>query len=213
MVMFLDWITRSGLCTSLADLSISTNYSTPAPTPLNRLLETTGASLTRFDEDHYGLDPWPHGNLLHNTNLQTLDFRLYRITHDDKSQRRPSHAAWTEATRELHGVFSSIRSRRLEHIEVAVGIQVMHSTLEPAQPNDVLEKLDLRDLHDVMSQPYFDTLNEVGVEMTLGFGDGHTKSHEDSSGQKLEAMVYGILQPWSARGIVTVTWGHGYALM
>ncbi|KAH9921759.1 uncharacterized protein B0H18DRAFT_536752 [Fomitopsis serialis] len=57
MVMFLDWITRSGLCTSLADLSISTNYSTPAPTPLNRLLETTGASLTRFDEDHYGLDP------------------------------------------------------------------------------------------------------------------------------------------------------------
>ncbi|KAH9931435.1 uncharacterized protein B0H18DRAFT_1116249 [Fomitopsis serialis] len=203
MVMFLDRMAHSDLCTPLADLTIWSNDPSMALTPLDQLLETAGASLTRFCERFYDGKALTHGNLLQNTALESLEFRLQPIKHEAKYQG--PHAAWTKATEEIYGIFSTVQSRQLEHIEVRVRAHVDDTILEPEQPGVVLERLDLRDLHEVMSQPYFDTLQDVKVTMMLSPRANQTKSDVDSIGQKLQAMFRGILQPWSARGIVTIT--------
>ncbi|KAH9921767.1 uncharacterized protein B0H18DRAFT_1121229 [Fomitopsis serialis] len=171
MMMFLDWMSRSDLCASLAKVTILSRY-----------------ALT-------------HENLLQNTALQFLDFKLRDIEHIMAEDEGP-RAAWTEATRELHGIFSTIRSRQLEHIEVHVRVYVDDSILESEEPSAVLEKLDLRGLHEVMSQPYFDTLKDVEVKMTMWPRTDQTESDVDNIGQKLEDVFHGLLRPWSDRGIV-----------
>ncbi|KAH9921769.1 uncharacterized protein B0H18DRAFT_1121231 [Fomitopsis serialis] len=209
MAMFLDWMAHSDLCTSLADLTLVSNiprgYMTI--TPLNQLLEKAGASLTRFYERFYNVY---HGNLFQNTALQSLDFLLHDINHTPKYRDEgPQRAAWTKAADELHAIFSTVRSRQLEHITFDVYVNVNDSILESEELGAVLEKLDLRDLHEVMSQPYFDTLKDVNVEIELSkllSRPNQTKWHVDSIGQKLQAIFHSILQPWSARGMVTVTW-------
>jgi len=204
MMMFLDWMSCSDLCTSLANLTFrSVAPSTTWQAPLNQLLETAGASLTRFSERYFDGNTLAHGNLLQNTALQSLDFKLHYIDHTAESQwPRPD---WTKATDELHGIFCTIRSRQLEHIEFSVWVEVDDSIFESEEPSAVLEKLDLQDLHEVMIQPYFDTLKDVKVKVDLYHEIDETKSDVDSIAQKLQAMFHGILQPWSARGIVTVT--------
>jgi len=207
MVIFLDWMSHSGLCTSLADLtpSSSSDNTYMAITPLNELLETVGASLTRFYKRFYDVT---HGNLSHNTALQSLDFFLGDIKHTPGDEGR--HAAWTKAADELRGIFSTVRSRQLEHIKFGIIVHVDDNILESEEPSAVLEKLDLRDLHEVMSQPYFDTLKDVEATVTRMPLTGQTKSDVDSIAQKLAAMLHGILQPWSAHGIVTVTSDFAY---
>jgi len=91
-------------------------------------------------------------------------------------------------------------------MEFGVIVDFDDSILEPEEPSAVLEKLDLRDLHErVMSQPYFDALEDVELEMSLHPQTIQTFSQMSGISQKLEAMLLDILQPWSARGIVTVT--------
>ncbi|KAH9931430.1 uncharacterized protein B0H18DRAFT_1116244 [Fomitopsis serialis] len=205
MAMFLDWMTHSGLCNSLADVTVwfDNSRASMALTPLNQLLETAGASLTRFCERLYS--NVNHGNLLQNTALQSLNIELELGSLRLTAQLQVPRAAWTKATDELHGTFSTIRSSQLEHIELEVNVEVdyYHSLLKSEEPSVVLEKLDL---HEVMSQPYFDTLQDVKVKMRLVPSFLQTKSDEDSIAQKLQAMFHSILQPWSDRGIVTVTW-------
>jgi len=204
MVMFLDWMSRSDLCTSLADLTIWSEIPSTTRLPLNQLLETAGASLTRFNEIYYGNKALTHGDLSQNTALQSLDFGLCDIGHTAESQR--PRAAWTTATDELHGIFSTIRSHQLEHIEFQVDDVFMGGSIaESEQPSAVLEELDLRDLHEVMSQPYFDTLKDVEVKMYVQPRFKKTTSNRDSIAQKIQPMFHGILQPWSARGLVRVT--------
>jgi len=94
ITMFLDWMTRSGLCTSLADLTFRfCDPSTRQSLLLNKLLETAGASLTRYCERVYGDSC--HGSLMQNTVLRSLDFRM-RIVHTAKDQGL--RAAWTRTT-------------------------------------------------------------------------------------------------------------------
>ncbi|KAH9931420.1 uncharacterized protein B0H18DRAFT_1116235 [Fomitopsis serialis] len=205
MVVFLDWMARSDLCTSLANLTIVSPYDFPTTqSSLNQLLKTAGASLSRFCEGLYDEDDLTHGNLLQNTALQSLDFALHgtRYMPEDEGLR----AAWTRAAGRLHGILSTVRSRQLEHIKFAVDVDAGDSILESEEPSAVLEKLNLRGLHEVMSQPFFDTLKDVNAEIHLYPGSHQTKSDVDGIIQKLQAMFHSILQPWSDRGIVTATW-------
>ncbi|KAH9922263.1 uncharacterized protein B0H18DRAFT_1105719 [Fomitopsis serialis] len=141
-----------------------------------------------------------HGNLLQNNTLRSWDFTLQTIEHMAKDTG-PS-TVWTEVTDELHGIFSTIRSHQLEHIKVRVRLFFDDNFLAHKESSLILEKLDLRDLHEVMSGPYFDTLKDVEVEF---FRDVHHDVNVDIR-QKLKRIFRGILQPWSARGVVTVTW-------
>ncbi|KAH9937996.1 uncharacterized protein B0H18DRAFT_1112192 [Fomitopsis serialis] len=195
MATFLDWMTRSGFCASLADLEILFNDRPISRTLPSKLLEVAGASLTRYCEGYRGNGhDRRHGNLLQNTALRSLQFQLIISRHKAEDQGR--RAVWIKAADELHGIFSTIRSRQLEHIEVHVDVRLDGSTLGSGQSSDVHEKLDLRDLHKVMSQPYFDALKDVEVKMNVfGIRTPQANSNVDE--------FRDILQPWSARGIVT----------
>ncbi|KAH9928318.1 uncharacterized protein B0H18DRAFT_254613 [Fomitopsis serialis] len=111
MAMFVDWMRRSGLCTSLADLTVQFNDLSMVQTSLNKLLETAGASLTRYRESTYSYNG--HINLLQNTALRSWHPALPTIeyTAEDQGLR----AAWTKAVYEFYSIFSTIRSRQLEH--------------------------------------------------------------------------------------------------
>ncbi|KAH9931423.1 uncharacterized protein B0H18DRAFT_952636 [Fomitopsis serialis] len=202
MAMFLDWMTHSGLCNSLADLSIWSGQRSMALTSLNQLLETVGASLTHFCErfgDFQNYDnALTHGNLFQNTALQSLDIKMHHI--DNKAEFQVARAAWTKAADELHDIFSTIRSRQLEHIKVRV--QGIHDNTVLEGESAVLEKLDLRDLHEVISQPYFDALKDVEVKMKIWPRIDQAKLDLDSIAQELEVVFCGLLRPWSDRGIV-----------
>jgi len=124
---------------------------------------------------------------LQNTALRSLQFQLMIIRSKAEDQGR--RAARTKATGELHGIFSTIRSRQLEHIEVHVIVRSKDSILESEQSGVILE-----DLHKVMTQPYFDALKDVEVKMNV-LGTPQASSNVDE--------FRGILQPWSARGVVT----------
>ncbi|KAH9921163.1 uncharacterized protein B0H18DRAFT_1106054 [Fomitopsis serialis] len=123
-----------------------------------------------------------HGNLLQNNTLRSWDFTLQTIEHMAKDTGRARH--------------------QLEHIKVRVRLFFDDNFLAHKESSLILEKLDLRDLHEVMSGPYFDTLKDVEVEF---FRDVHHDVNVDIR-QKLKRIFRGILQPWSARGVVTVTW-------
>ncbi|KAH9921781.1 uncharacterized protein B0H18DRAFT_1121239 [Fomitopsis serialis] len=203
MPMFINWMTCSSLCTSLTDLTVRFDDPSMVQTPLQKLLETVGASLTYYRED-YDINGRGHVNLSQNTALRFLDFGSHRVKHEGEDQ---GQGAWTKTTDELHGIFSTIRSHPLEHIEFRVHVSFDNSILEPEQPGVVLEKLDRRDLHRVMGQPYFDALKIVEVKMYLVPQTywASTPRACDIVDQKLVTMFGGILQPWSARGIVNVT--------
>ncbi|KAH9931416.1 uncharacterized protein B0H18DRAFT_952631 [Fomitopsis serialis] len=144
-----------------------------------------------------------HVNLSQNIALRFLDVRLYRIEH---GYNQPQHTIWTKAMDELHSILSTIRSRQLEHIQFHawVGYDAVRHDSESEQPSVVLKELDLRDLHGVMSRPNFDTLKHVGVKM---YRLRYPYTFVDAAGlrEMLELMVRGILQPWSASGILNVT--------
>ncbi|KAH9921751.1 uncharacterized protein B0H18DRAFT_536568 [Fomitopsis serialis] len=212
MAMFSDWMMHSGLCTSLADLTVSPEVASMAQIPLNKLLETAGTSLVSFrlsNGFNYGRSV--HGSVLQNTALRSWSFELQLIERVAKDQG--PRAVWTKAMNELHGIFSTVRSRHLEYIKVKVRVPVGDSILEPEKLGVVLEGLDLRGLHEVVSQPYFDALQDVEVKIVLAPLTRHwqTRLHVDgidldSIGQQLQTMFHGILQPWVARGIVAITW-------
>ncbi|KAH9914744.1 uncharacterized protein B0H18DRAFT_1125327 [Fomitopsis serialis] len=208
MAMFLVWMTHSGLCTSLADLKVWLVY--PSATwqmPLNNLLEAAGASLTRYCEILYHDDEdYTHSNLSQNTSLRSWDFTLQAIQHIRVQDKGP-RAAWTQATDELHGVLSTIRSHQLEHIAVRITPRFDDDILAPQEPNAVLEALNLRDLHEVMSRPYFDALQDVEVTTYLSHRINHILDVVVFR-EKLETIFRGLLQPWSARGVVAVTYKH-----
>jgi len=115
-----------------------------------------------------------------------------------------SRAAWTKAKDELHSIFSTIQSCQLEHIKLVITICHHCTKLESEHPDRVLEMLDLQDLYEVMSRPYFDTLQVVEVTTNESITGLTWQSNNSMRLQKIKAMFHGILQPWSARGIVTV---------
>ncbi|KAH9931405.1 uncharacterized protein B0H18DRAFT_82813 [Fomitopsis serialis] len=82
MGMFLDWMSRSDLCTSLANLRIWSESSSVTPTPFNQLLEMAGASLTRFCERRP-----PFG---HHTRKTAIVFKHTDFTTDAHAQCRVS---------------------------------------------------------------------------------------------------------------------------
>ncbi|KAH9921746.1 uncharacterized protein B0H18DRAFT_1212847 [Fomitopsis serialis] len=211
MAMFVDWMARSCLCTSLADLTFRCAYPSMARTSLNKLLEAAGASLSCYCQTCYFPNgPMGHGDLSQNTALQSLDFGLNDISYDTRySPQLGPGAAWTTATYELRSIFSAIRSRQLEHIKVQAHVRIGDIILDHEQPSAVLDELNQWDLHEVMSEPYFDKLKDVEVKMDLYPQTNQTVLHKDTVGQKLQAMFHAIFQPWSARGIVNVTWVRG----
>ncbi|KAH9914727.1 uncharacterized protein B0H18DRAFT_1125313 [Fomitopsis serialis] len=215
MAMFLDWMTQSGLCTSLAGLTFrqDADYGPPSVghTPLSsKLLEAAGASLTRYWEvlDHDNAYRF-QSNLLQNTSLRSWNFTLRAMEHSTRDMYTgQTYRAWIEAIHDLSDIFSTIRSRQLERIAVCVPLVFDYNFLAYEKPSAVLKSLNLEGLHEVMSRPYFDALQDVEVRTYLSHRMDPSVDVVISE-DRLEPIFGGILQPWSARGVVTVTYrGH-----
>jgi len=143
-----------------------------------------------------------HGNLTQNTALRSLTFQPKGV---DRAVGDSSLGVLSRSADELRSVFSTIHSRQLEHIVVAASRFFGKSTYEELIGVDT-EGLDLRRLHEVMSQPYFGSLKDVKVTIDYPINLHLGKANTGDIVRKLEAVLRRLLQPWSDHGIVDVTW-------
>jgi len=143
-----------------------------------------------------------HCDLAHNTALRYLElhFNKVRVTKEDQGLD-------TEVADKLYGVLSTVRSHQLEHIEIATTmdwrIYLPRAPLLELLPSTP-ERVDLRPLHEAISQPHFNTLKDVNVKMDTGGPRPmvHTKADVEDASRKSEAMFRRILRPWSDCGII-----------
>ncbi|KAH9931819.1 uncharacterized protein B0H18DRAFT_68135 [Fomitopsis serialis] len=203
-----DWLAYSATCVSLHELkvwwpanaSLSDSVEVTARS-VDGLLRAAGSSLRRFCEvSDYAIGRVSHGNLMHNRNLRYLECGTSGMQGGDML------AALKAMVGELHNVFSTIRSHQVEHIKlgprlpVNVGLPVPHGELGP-----LLERLELQDLHAVMSQPFFDGLQAVEFVLPAYSQRGEEAvSRARRSIRELAPVVRGILRPWEACGVLTL---------
>jgi len=198
MKTIIDWIACSGMCTSLEDLAIVSRPGEGVSLEaMNKLLGAAGPSLTCFSEGSINNG---NGDLGRNIALRFLRFSLTDINLSDKSLADN----WPIAVGQLCNVLSTVRSRQLKRVGIKLDIWPPVSAHE--EISDVLEKLDLRTLHEIMSQPYFDALKDVKVEMSLYGLPYESEVDVDDIGRKIGVVFCGMLRPWSDRNIVDVSW-------
>ncbi|KAH9921813.1 uncharacterized protein B0H18DRAFT_1212897 [Fomitopsis serialis] len=190
MAMSVDWMAHSNLCTSLADLTFWSNHPPMARTCLNNLLETAGASLTRFCERYSNNDDRVHGNLSQNAACDpwTSCYITSNTRPKTSGLARRGLKQRTSCTASS-APFEAASSSTLRSASRFTSTTALSRLSSPGCPRE----LDLRDLHEVMRQPYFDTLRSVEVKMYLC-----PHILQASISQKLKPMFHGILQPWSA---------------
>ncbi|KAH9924048.1 uncharacterized protein B0H18DRAFT_1105134 [Fomitopsis serialis] len=134
-------------------------------------------------------------SFVHNTALRSLVLDFYGL--DLKAQDQGD--AMNIVARRSHDILSTVRSHQLEHIEILPGFHMDHLSAP------TLERVDLRALHETMSQPHFNALKDVSVKMCLRVSQAchsTSKAQAEDVRQKFEAMFREVLQPWSDRGII-----------
>ncbi|KAH9921765.1 uncharacterized protein B0H18DRAFT_956502 [Fomitopsis serialis] len=199
MMTVLDWMTRSSLCASLEDLTV-TLWDQPLRS-LNEVLEMAGESLTQYHERCPGRELDSHGNLSHNTALQSWELELDEIS---PAAGEKALSAWFKVADELHCVLSTVQSRALEHIEIRANVSY-YPDGAGEELGVVLEQLDLQGPHGVMSERRFDALKAVKVVKYLHGLQDQSEADVDDIAQKIDVVFRGILRPWSDRGIVSIT--------
>ncbi|KAH9927297.1 uncharacterized protein B0H18DRAFT_1003941 [Fomitopsis serialis] len=194
----IDWVVHARICTSLVELSIGwIGEPTRSIEAVDRLLRVASPSLTRYSEVA-NLSNW-HGNLIPNTVLRSLDCTLTNINPLGQSSDN-----WPKMVDKLRSILSTVRSRQLEHIGLSSGVMLYDSAY--GELGVVVEKLDLRHLHEVMSRPYFDALREIKMKTLLYDSHKRSAADVDDIGRKIEVVFRTLLRPWSDRGIVDVVW-------
>ncbi|KAH9917294.1 uncharacterized protein B0H18DRAFT_1123646 [Fomitopsis serialis] len=214
----ITWLVDSGVCSSLSELVISRVFRDdpyPGPYPryrycsngllakqVNRLLETSGSSLTSFrgDQNEFrfrGKFPLP-SSLVHNTTLSQLILYLY-----PRAGRKTR--AWQLAS-QLHAILYTVRSHELRHI----AIHLRGLSPENLKEHDLADTPALRNYHDVMEKPCFRALTDVHVKLEFT-SRPHAHDLLCNDAHKLDYLAMltktifrPMLLPWHDRGIVSI---------
>lgn len=203
--LMVDYLVFSTICKSLRNLSFHLDQPDElnlVSTQVSRILTASGSCLASFRETHAFALGHLRRDFVHNTTLRNLQLRI-------NIPEILSGEEWLHAADELHTAFSTIRSYQVEHIAVHFKMMFL-GRLNRLEFSPSREQLDSgsHGLHDVMVQPYFDTLKAVNAMVTLELGGSYDRTRHrlgDDSIQPILSMFRRLFKPWDARGIVVVS--------
>ncbi|TFY56469.1 hypothetical protein EVJ58_g7628 [Rhodofomes roseus] len=212
-VSIVDWLVSSAICTSLRDLEWAVRGPMGAighmkhgafNAQLDRLLETTGTSLSSFEEQWPGLSVGSVivPNLVHNRALRYWTFTV-NINRDQLED------GWSAVATHLRMLLSTVRSYKLQCITIRLGAIIRNE--QPALPNTkelsppqerFVSRTQLRRLHNVMVQPYFGALTAVHVAHPVFYHEGTRCKGNPRDAENIRTDVQQLLGPWHDRGLV-----------